>query len=190
MSPVARAPRRYFIEFNGAMLLYVAAVLGRGELAGHVADPVLKALLLISSHPAGAAGRTGRAAVLSRHGRIPSPANAGGSRHCGGCGRRRCHLVDVPRRPRPAASVGAYTWPLIAVAWAVVALYLGWKDKVSEGAGWKALRYAASTLNLRRHRNRHLRAGREPDRHFHALAILVLVATVAVHRAHGLFHLR
>ena len=29
MAPIAQAPRLYFIEFNGALVLYIATVLGR-----------------------------------------------------------------------------------------------------------------------------------------------------------------
>ena len=51
MAPVSQAPRRYFIEFNGAMLLYIGAVFGRAYAVHYVSDPVLKTLILLSPIP-------------------------------------------------------------------------------------------------------------------------------------------
>ena len=51
MSPIAKAPRRYFIEVNGAMLLYLAAVFGRAYAIPLVSDPALKTLILLSPIP-------------------------------------------------------------------------------------------------------------------------------------------
>jgi hypothetical protein len=48
MSPVAKAPRRYFIEFNLAMLAYVGAVLGRKSVLHGVSDPLARDLIMAS----------------------------------------------------------------------------------------------------------------------------------------------
>ena len=48
MAPIAQAPRRYFIEFNGAILLYLAAVLGRVYAIRYVDEPTLRTLIILS----------------------------------------------------------------------------------------------------------------------------------------------
>lgn len=146
MPPVSRAPRRYFIEFNAAMVLYVGTVVLRGELAPKIADLVTRDMLLISPIipvllAAIAVVRFYRG--LDEYHRLQvleSLAIAAGV--AGVAATSWTFLEDLGL---PHLSI-AYTWPLIAVTWGVAALYLGWKDEVSAGTGWKALRCAASTL--------------------------------------------
>lgn len=146
MVPVSRTPRRYFVEFNAAVVLYVGAVILRGEMAPTIADPVLRVMLLVSPIipvllAAFAVVRFYRG--LDEYHRLQvleSLAIAAGV--AGVAATSWTFLEDLGL---PHLSI-AYTWPLIAVAWGVVALYLGWKDEVSQGAGGKALRCAASTL--------------------------------------------
>jgi hypothetical protein len=40
----------------------------------------------------------------------------------------------------------AYTWPIITGVWLVAMLSFAWRDKVSEGAAWRAVRSIAVTL--------------------------------------------
>jgi len=46
MAPVAKAPRRYFLELNGALVLYIGAVVLRSRLVPGIADPILKDVLI------------------------------------------------------------------------------------------------------------------------------------------------
>ena len=48
MAPIARVLRRYFVEFNGAILLFIAAVLGREYALRSVSEPTLRTLILVS----------------------------------------------------------------------------------------------------------------------------------------------
>ncbi len=144
--PIARAPRRYFIEFNGALILYIAAVVIRGEYAAGIADPFLKTVVIVSPIvPVLLAAL----AVLRFYRGIDEyhrlqllealAIAAGGAGVISICW---SFLEDLGL---PHLSI-AYTWPLIAAIWGLVAIYMGWRDKVSEGAAGRALRSVAVTL--------------------------------------------
>ena len=146
MPPVKQAPRRYFIEFNGAMLLYLAAVLGRVYAAPLVSDPTLKTLIILSPIlpvflAAFAALRFYRG--IDEYHRLQileSLAIAAGT--AGVITISWSFLEDVGF---PHLSI-SYAWPIIAAVWGIVALYFGWKDKVSEGRPWQTLKSVAVTL--------------------------------------------
>jgi len=146
MPPVKQAPRRYFIEFNGAMLLYLAAVLGRVYAAPLVSDPTLKTLVILSPIlpvflAAFAALRFYRG--IDEYHRLQileSLAIAAGA--AGVITISWSFLEDVGFPPLPIS----YAWPVIAAVWGIMALYFGWKDKVSEGRAWQTLKSVAATL--------------------------------------------
>jgi len=146
MSSVARAPRRYFIEFNAAMLLYLAAVIGRGLLAARIASPVLHTLVLLSPIVPvllGAAAVVRFYRGMDEYHRLQlleSLAIAAG--FTGVVAVSWSFLEDVGL---PHLSL-LWAWIIIAGAWAAVALYLAWRDKLSEGAGLKSLGGVAATL--------------------------------------------
>lgn len=48
MKPVSRVPRRYFVEFSLAMVLYIAALFGRVFLLRQVDDRVLAAVITLA----------------------------------------------------------------------------------------------------------------------------------------------
>lgn len=48
MEPVAKAPRRYFVELMSAMALYFAALMLRKHFAGTITDPLAHDVLLLS----------------------------------------------------------------------------------------------------------------------------------------------
>lgn len=146
MSSVSRVPRRYFVEFNGAMLLYIAAVIGRVYAAPLVSDQTLKTLIILSPIlpvflAAFAVLRFYRG--IDEYHRLQileSLAIAAGA--AGVITISWSFLEDVGF---PHLSI-AYAWPIIAAVWGIVALYLGWKDKVSEGRVWPTLKSVAATL--------------------------------------------
>jgi len=146
MPPISRAPRRYFIEFNAAVLLYLAAVIGRARLAPQVADPTLHTIVLLS--PIVAVLLAAAAVVRFYRGMdeyhrlqlLESLAIAAGV--TGVVAVSWGFLEDVGF---PHLSL-LWAWIIIAAAWAAAALYRGWQDKVSEGAGRSALVSVAATL--------------------------------------------
>ena len=146
MAPIARAPRRYFIEFNGAILLYLAAVVGRVYAVRYVGDPTLKTLIVLSPIvpvflAAFAVLRFYRG--IDEYHRLQileSLAIAAGA--AGVITISWSFLEDVGF---PHLSI-AYAWPIIAAVWGIVALYFGWKDKVSEGTALPTLKSVAGTL--------------------------------------------
>jgi hypothetical protein len=146
MAPIAQAPRRYFIEFNGALVLYIATVLGREHAVHYVTDPTLKTLVLLSPIPFVCLAAL---AVVRFYRRIDEyhrlqllEALAIAAGVTGVVTVSWGFLEDVGA---PNLSL-FYAWPIMALVWAVVAIYFGWKDKVSEGAGLKALKSVAATL--------------------------------------------
>jgi hypothetical protein len=146
MAPIKQAPRRYFIEFNAAMALYIAAVLARSTWAHAIADPTLRTLLLVSPIlpvllAAIAVLRFYRG--IDEYHRLQileSLAIAAGA--AGVITVSWSFLEDVGF---PHLSI-AYAWPIIAAVWGIAALYFGWKDKVAEGAAWRTVRSVALTL--------------------------------------------
>lgn len=146
MTPIQQAPRRYFVEFNAAMVLYIAAVLGRGYWAHEIGDPALHTLLLLSPIlpvllAAAAVLRFYRG--IDEYHRLQILESLALAAGAGGiitiCW---SFLEDVGF---PHLSI-AYAWPIIAAVWGVSALYFGWKDKVSESGVWRTLRSVAMTL--------------------------------------------
>jgi hypothetical protein len=146
MAPVSQAPRRYFIEFNVAMALYVASVVGRKFVVPHVADASLRDLILISPIlPVCLVAL----AVYRFYGRMDEY--------------HRLQLLEALAVSAGITAVVAASWSfledigfphlemihavmVLMLSWAAVALYLGWKDKVSEGRAWQALRCVCATL--------------------------------------------
>jgi len=146
MTPISQAPRRYFIEFNGAILLFAATVLGRKYAAHEVGEPVLRTLILLSPIvPVVLAAF----AVVRFYRRIDEY--------------HRMQLLEALAVSAGVTAVVAvswgfledvgfphlqifYAWMVMALTWAVVAIYLGWKDKLSEGRAGAALKSVAATL--------------------------------------------
>lgn len=146
MSPVSRAPRRYFIEFNAAMILFIAALAGRKLLLPEVSDPALRDAILVSPIlPVLLCAL----AVLRYYRRMDEY--------------HRLQLLEALAFSAGVTAVVATSWgfledigaPHLAffhammvmmLSWAAAALYLGWKDKLSEGRGAAALRSVAVTL--------------------------------------------
>lgn len=146
MPPITKAPRRYFIEFNGAMILYIAVVVLRAKYAGGIDDAVLKALLIVSPIlpvllMAVAVLRFYRG--IDEYHRLQLLEALAIS--AGAAGVISISWTFLEDLGLPHLSI-AYTWPIIAVVWAIVALYMGFRDKVSEGAAGRALRSVAATL--------------------------------------------
>lgn len=146
MAPISQAPRRYFIELNAALLLYIAAVVGRVYAVHHVGDPTLKTLILVSPIlPAMLAAL----AVVRFYRRMDE-----------------YHRLQLLESLAISAGVTAvvsvswgfledvgfphlqifYAWMMMALTWAVTALYFGWRDKVSEGKAFGALKSVTTTL--------------------------------------------
>jgi hypothetical protein len=146
MTPVSRAPRRYFVEFNGAILLYVATVIGREHLVPFVDDPTLKTLVLLSPIPFVCLAAL---AVVRFYRRIDeyhrlllleSLAISAGVTAV--VTTSWMFLQDVGFPPLSIF----YAWPVMAATWGIVAITFAWKDKASEGALLRALKSVAATL--------------------------------------------
>jgi len=146
MAPVSQAPRRYFIEFNAAMLLYIAAAVGRKFVIHYVGDPTLKTLILIS--PIVPVLLTAWA-VVRFYKRMDEY--------------HRLQLLEALAVSAGVTAVVSASWSFLEDAgfphlqmidalmvmmltWGAVALYMGWKDKVSEGRALSALKSVAATL--------------------------------------------
>lgn len=146
MAPVSQAPRRYFIEFNAAMLLYIAAVVGRKFAIHHVDDPTLKTLILISPIVPVVLIAL---AVVRFYRRMDEY--------------HRLQLLEALAVSAGVTAVVSASWGFLEdvgfphlqifhalmvmmLTWGAVALYLGWKDKVSEGRAMSALKSVAATL--------------------------------------------
>lgn len=146
MPPIRMVPRRYFIEFNGAMILYIAAVVARGEYARGIADPILRDLLLVAPIlpvllAAAAVTRFYRGMdEYHRLQLLESLAIAAGAGSVIAVSWSFLEDIGLPH-----LSI-AYAWPIMAAVWGIVAVWFGWRDKVSEGAGGRALRSVALTL--------------------------------------------
>ena len=146
MPPIRQVPRRYFIEFNTALALYIAATIGREYVAHQTGDPTLRTLILVSPIlpvllAAWAVVRFYRG--IDEYHRLQileALAIAAGA--TGIIAVSWGFLQDVGF-PKLSLSVA---WPIIALVWAAVALYLGWKDKVSEGTAWRTLGGVALTF--------------------------------------------
>lgn len=146
MAPISRAPRRYFIEFNGAMILYIAAVVLRAKYAGGIDEPVLKALMIASPIlpvllMAFAVVRFYRG--IDEYHRLQLL--EGLAIAAGGAGVITISWSFLEDLGLPHLSI-AFTWPIIAAIWGIAALYMGFRDKVSEGAAGRTLRSVAATL--------------------------------------------
>lgn len=146
MAPVSQAPRRYFIEFNAAMVLYIAAVVGRKFVLPQVADPMLRDLILVSPIlPTILAAL----AVVRFYRRMDEY--------------HKLQLLEALAFSAGVTAVVSASWGFLEdvgfphlqifhalmvmmLTWAVSALYLGWKDKVSEGAAVRSLKSVAATL--------------------------------------------
>jgi hypothetical protein len=146
MAPIARAPRRYFIEFNGAMVLYVAAVILRAKYAGGIDDPVFKDLVIASPIlpvllAAWAVLRFYRG--IDEYHRLQLL--EGLAIAAGGGGVITICWTFLEDLGLPHLSI-ASAWPIIATVWGIAALYMGFRDKISEGAAGRTLRSVAVTL--------------------------------------------
>ena len=146
MAPISQAPRRYFIEFNGAILLYLATVLGRSYAIHHVSDPTLRTLILISPIPFVCLAAW---AVVRFYRRIDEY--------------HRLQLLESLAISAGVTAVVTISWifledigfphppiwyafVVLMGSWGTTALYFGWKDKLSEGKGLSALKIVAATL--------------------------------------------
>jgi len=146
MAPVARAPRRYFIEFNGALLFYVAAVVGRVYAVHHVNDPTLKTLILLSPIPFVCLAALAvvrfyrRMDEYHRLQMLEALAISAGATAVVTISWTFLEDVGLPHLPM------FYAFMLLIGCWGIAALYFGWKDKVSEGKAFSALKSVAATL--------------------------------------------
>jgi hypothetical protein len=146
MPPVSRAPRRYFIEFNGAMLLYLATVIGRVYTAPLVSDPALKTLVILSPIlpvflAAFAALRFYRG--IDEYHRLQILESFAFAACAAGVITISWNFLEDVGFPHLSI---AYAWPIIAAVWGIGMLYFGWKDTVSEGRTWQMLKSVAATL--------------------------------------------
>jgi len=146
MPPVSRAPRRYFIEFNAAIVLFIASVVGRKLLAPGIADPALRDVIVASPVlPVVLCAL----AVFRFYRRMDEY--------------HRLQLLEALAFSAGVTAVVSASWGFLEdvgmphlqlfdammvmmLSWAVAALWLGWKDKISEGRGVAALRSVALTL--------------------------------------------
>jgi len=146
MPPVSQAPRRYFIEFNAAMLLYAAAVVGRKFILPGIGDPLLRDLILGSPILPICLMAL---AVLRFYRRMDEY--------------HRLQLLEALAFSAGVTAVVSASWMFLEEAgfphlqmfhammvmmlsWAAAALYLGWKDKLSEGHAGRAIRSVCLTL--------------------------------------------
>lgn len=146
MPPIAQAPRRYFIEFNGAILLYLVAVLGRVYAMHHVSDPTLKTLILISPIPficlaAWAVVRFYRR--IDEYHRLQILESLAISAGVTAVVTISWVFLEDVGFPHPPIW---YAFMVLMGCWGITALYFGWKDKLSEGKGFSALKSVAVTL--------------------------------------------
>ena len=146
MVPVSLAPRRYFIEFNIAMVLYVGAVVGRKFVLPHVDNPTLRDLILVSPIlPVCLVAL----AVVRFYRRMDEY--------------HKLQLLEALAISAGVTAVVSASWSFLEdvgfphleminammvmmMSWAAAALYFGWKDKVSEGRAWQAVRAVCVTL--------------------------------------------
>ena len=148
MAPVSQAPRRYFIEFNVAMLLYAGAVVGRQFALHAVSAPALKTLILLSPIPPVLLAVLAvvrfyrRIDELQKRRLLESLAVSAGVTGvfaiCWG------FLTDVGA---PPLSIG-YAWGVMGLSWLITAAAFGWRDSVSEGRLGKVFRNLAVTIAL------------------------------------------
>jgi hypothetical protein len=146
MSPVSHAPRRYFIEFNGAIVLYIAAVILRAKFQSGIEDQVLRAFVVASPIvpvllAAFAILRFYRG--IDEYHRLQLLEALAIS--AGAAGVITISWSFLEDLGLPHLSI-AYAWPIIGSVWLIVALYKGWREKISEGAAGRTLRSVAVTL--------------------------------------------
>ena len=145
MAPVSQAPRRYFIEFNGAMLLYIGAVFGRAYAVHYVSDPVLKTLILLSPIPfvclaAWAVVRFYRR--MDEYHRLQLLESLAISAGVTAVVTISWVFLEDVGFPHPPIW---YAFMVLMACWGIAACYFGWKDKVSEGNLSRALKSVAVT---------------------------------------------
>jgi hypothetical protein len=146
MAPVVKAPRRYFIEFNAALVLFIASVVGRKLLAPGIADPVLRdVIVVLPVLPVVLCAL----AVFRFYHRMDEY--------------HRLQLLEALAFSAGVTAVVSASWGFLEdvglphlqmfdammvmmLSWAAAALWLGWKDKISEGRGGAALRSVAMTF--------------------------------------------
>lgn len=139
MEPVAKAPRRYFVELMSALALYFVALLARKHYADAIADPLIRDVLLLSPIlPIVLAAL----AVWRLFNRIDEY--------------RRRQLLEVLAIAAAVTCVIAiswpflidigapslplfWTWPIFSIVWAAAALILRLREKAWEGAAGKAV---------------------------------------------------
>ncbi len=146
MPPIAQAPRRYFIEFQGSLLLFLVAVFGRAYAAHWVSAPAFKTMILLSPVLFICLAAL---AVVRFYRRIDE-----------------YHRLQLLEQLAISAGVTAvvtiswifledvgfphppiwYAFMVLMGCWGITALYFGWKDKLSEGKGFSALKSVAVTL--------------------------------------------
>ena len=131
MPPISRAPRRYFIEFNSAMVLYVAAIFAGVYAKQHVADPMLRTALIVSPIlpiclAAFAVVRFYRGMDEFHRRRLLEAISISALvTAVFSVSWEFLEAVGLPHLPLFAA------WIVMGLTWAVVALYFGWNDKIS-----------------------------------------------------------
>ena len=146
MAPVAQAPRRYFIEFNIAMLTFAAVVVGRKFILHDVSDPIARAL--IKASPVVPIILTAWAVFRFYH-RMDEY--------------HKRQLLEALSFSAAVTAVVSASWGFLEdigfphlelfdammvmmLCWGVTALYRGLKEKVFEGRGFAAVESACATL--------------------------------------------
>lgn len=146
MAPVAQAPRRYFIEFNAALVVYIGTVVGRKFALQNISDPVWRDLIMASPIvPIILAAL----AIFRFYQRMDEY--------------HKRQLLEALSFSAAVTAVVSASWGFLEdagmphlqlfsammvmmLSWGVAALYNGLKEKIFEGLGWAALRSAAVTL--------------------------------------------
>ena len=149
MAPVSQAPRRYFVELNGAMLLFFAALYGAVWAHRHAefAPALIVALPLLPIVPillvALSIFRFFQR-VDEFHKRRLLEMMAIGS---GVTGVFAVCWIFVEAVGAPHLSI-LWAWPVMGASWLVTAAIRGWHDKATEGNLREALRNWGVTIAL------------------------------------------
>jgi hypothetical protein len=140
MSPVAKAPRRYFVELMSAMGLYFVTLYARNHWSANLTSPILKDALLVSPIlPLILAA----IAILRLFKRVDEYRRRQMLEALAIAAAVTCvlstswmFLVDVGAPDLPIAAA----WPIFSVTWAGTAFFFKMRDKASDGTAAKAMR--------------------------------------------------
>jgi hypothetical protein len=139
MEPVAKAPRRYFVELMSALVLYFLALLARKHFAADIADPLARDILVLSPIlPIVLAAL----AIWRLFNRIDEYRRRQMLEALAIAAAITCVIsiswqfaVDIGA---PTLSI-LWTWPIFSVFWAGTAIVFKLRDKASEGVAGKTI---------------------------------------------------